>query len=141
MSPDTDARVVILAGGLSPERDVSVRSGRRVAEALRRDGFGDVAIAQALQAAAAFSTFSCTSLGTFRVAAPGSRLSVVDGTVVALTMEHAMMAARARLLAEPGVPNLALASLKYTVGMPGPRASSQRKRWRAMNCPGAARCS
>lgn len=38
MSPDTDARVVILAGGLSPERDVSVRSGRRVAEALRRTG-------------------------------------------------------------------------------------------------------
>ena len=28
-------QVVILAGGLSPERDVSIRSGRRVAEALR----------------------------------------------------------------------------------------------------------
>jgi len=38
MSPETDARIVILAGGLSPERDVSVRSGRRVAEALRRTG-------------------------------------------------------------------------------------------------------
>ncbi len=28
-------RVIVLAGGLSPERDVSIRSGRRVAEALR----------------------------------------------------------------------------------------------------------
>jgi D-alanine-D-alanine ligase len=32
-------RVVVLAGGLSHERDVSVRSGRRVAEALRDAGF------------------------------------------------------------------------------------------------------
>ncbi|CUR55056.1 D-alanine--D-alanine ligase [metagenome] len=31
-------RVVVLAGGLSHERDVSLRSGRRVAEALRNDG-------------------------------------------------------------------------------------------------------
>ena len=31
-------RVVILAGGLSPERDVSLRSGRRVADALRQTG-------------------------------------------------------------------------------------------------------
>ena len=33
-----DARVVVLAGGLSHERDVSLRSGRRVAEALRAAG-------------------------------------------------------------------------------------------------------
>jgi D-alanine-D-alanine ligase len=33
------ARVVVLAGGLSHERDVSLRSGRRVAEALRAAGF------------------------------------------------------------------------------------------------------
>ncbi len=33
-----DARVVILAGGLSHEREVSLRSGRRVAEALRSAG-------------------------------------------------------------------------------------------------------
>jgi D-alanine-D-alanine ligase len=32
-------RVVVLAGGLSPERDVSLRSGRRVAEELRDAGF------------------------------------------------------------------------------------------------------
>jgi D-alanine-D-alanine ligase len=32
------ARVVVLAGGLSHERDVSLRSGRRVAEALRETG-------------------------------------------------------------------------------------------------------
>jgi D-alanine-D-alanine ligase len=32
------ASVVVLAGGLSHERDVSVRSGRRVAEALRHNG-------------------------------------------------------------------------------------------------------
>ncbi len=32
------ARVVVLAGGLSHERDVSLRSGRRVAEALRSTG-------------------------------------------------------------------------------------------------------
>ncbi len=31
-------RVVVLAGGLSHERDVSLRSGRRVAEAMRNDG-------------------------------------------------------------------------------------------------------
>src|SRR3954464_3878822 len=31
-------RVVVLAGGLSHERDVSLRSGRRVAEALREHG-------------------------------------------------------------------------------------------------------
>ena len=30
--------IVILAGGLSHERDVSIRSGRRVAEALRSVG-------------------------------------------------------------------------------------------------------
>ena len=30
--------IVILAGGLSHERDVSIRSGRRVAEALRAVG-------------------------------------------------------------------------------------------------------
>ena len=33
-----DGRVVVLAGGLSHERDVSLRSGRRVAEALRDSG-------------------------------------------------------------------------------------------------------
>lgn len=33
-----EARVVVLAGGLSHERDVSLRSGRRVAEALRDAG-------------------------------------------------------------------------------------------------------
>ncbi len=33
-----EGRVVVLAGGLSHERDVSLRSGRRVAEALRHDG-------------------------------------------------------------------------------------------------------
>jgi D-alanine-D-alanine ligase len=32
------ARVVVIAGGLSPERDVSLRSGRRVAEDLREAG-------------------------------------------------------------------------------------------------------
>ncbi|HET9655198.1 MAG TPA: D-alanine--D-alanine ligase [Kineosporiaceae bacterium] len=35
---NTDPRVLILAGGLSHERDVSLRSGRRVAEALRDAG-------------------------------------------------------------------------------------------------------
>jgi D-alanine-D-alanine ligase len=35
----TSTRVVVLAGGLSHERDVSVRSGRRVTEALRDSGF------------------------------------------------------------------------------------------------------
>jgi len=39
----TSPRVVILAGGLSHERDVSLRSGRRVAEALRSTGL-DVAV-------------------------------------------------------------------------------------------------
>ena len=38
MTSSTDGRVVVLAGGLSPERDVSLRSGRRVAEALRQTG-------------------------------------------------------------------------------------------------------
>ena len=31
--------VLVLAGGLSHEREVSVRSGRRLAEALRSKGF------------------------------------------------------------------------------------------------------
>ena len=35
---DTPARVVVLAGGMSHERDVSLRSGRRVAEALKSAG-------------------------------------------------------------------------------------------------------
>ena len=35
MSTDSALRVVVLAGGLSHERDVSVRSGRRISEALR----------------------------------------------------------------------------------------------------------
>lgn len=40
MDPDlvADGRIVVLAGGLSHERDVSLRSGRRVAEALRAAG-------------------------------------------------------------------------------------------------------
>jgi D-alanine-D-alanine ligase len=38
MSSDIVGRVIVLAGGLSPERDVSIRSGRRVAEALRIAG-------------------------------------------------------------------------------------------------------
>jgi len=38
MSNATNGRVVVLAGGLSPERDVSIRSGRRVADALRVAG-------------------------------------------------------------------------------------------------------
>lgn len=37
-SSSTVGRVVVLAGGLSPERDVSQRSGRRVADALRLSG-------------------------------------------------------------------------------------------------------
>ncbi len=40
MSRATSAgRVIVLAGGLSHERDVSLRSGRRVSEALRTGGF------------------------------------------------------------------------------------------------------
>ena len=39
-----DSTVVVLAGGLSHERDVSLRSGRRVAEALRSTG-SDVSVA------------------------------------------------------------------------------------------------
>ena len=37
-APPSSSRVVVLAGGLSHERDVSLRSGRRVAEALRDTG-------------------------------------------------------------------------------------------------------
>jgi len=35
---NTETKVTVLAGGLCPERDVSIRSGRRVAEALRDAG-------------------------------------------------------------------------------------------------------
>jgi D-alanine-D-alanine ligase len=38
MSSTVPGRVLVLAGGLSPERDVSLRSGRRVADALRLTG-------------------------------------------------------------------------------------------------------
>ncbi|MDQ1290065.1 MAG: D-alanine-D-alanine ligase [Actinomycetota bacterium] len=38
----TDLRVLVLAGGLSHERDVSLRSGRRVADALREAGIQTV---------------------------------------------------------------------------------------------------
>ncbi len=37
-APPSSSRIVVLAGGLSHERDVSLRSGRRVAEALRDTG-------------------------------------------------------------------------------------------------------
>lgn len=37
-SPRDDLTVVVLAGGLSHERDISIRSGRRVADALRTAG-------------------------------------------------------------------------------------------------------
>lgn len=37
-TPAGDGRILVLAGGLSHERDVSLRSGRRVAEALRSTG-------------------------------------------------------------------------------------------------------
>ena len=43
MSTASNGRVVVLAGGLSAERDVSIRSGRRVADALRGAGV-DVAV-------------------------------------------------------------------------------------------------
>jgi D-alanine-D-alanine ligase len=52
----TDSRVLVLAGGLSYERDVSLRSGRRVLDALRAAGLhaelrdADVALLPALQA-------------------------------------------------------------------------------------------
>src|SRR5680860_1926598 len=36
--PEIEGRIVVLAGGLSHERDVSLRSGRRVAGALRESG-------------------------------------------------------------------------------------------------------
>jgi D-alanine-D-alanine ligase len=39
VSTSSTTRVLVLAGGLSHERDVSIRSGRRVAEALRDAGF------------------------------------------------------------------------------------------------------
>lgn len=42
-----DLRVLVLAGGLSHERDVSLRSGRRVADALRHVGGVDVSVADA----------------------------------------------------------------------------------------------
>ncbi|CAB4962668.1 unannotated protein [freshwater metagenome] len=38
MSSNIEGHVIVLAGGLSPERDVSLRSGRRVADALRVAG-------------------------------------------------------------------------------------------------------
>ncbi len=38
-SEGKDAHVLILAGGLSHERDVSIRSGRRIGQALQRAGF------------------------------------------------------------------------------------------------------
>jgi len=43
MTNASQGQVVVLAGGLSPERDVSIRSGRRVADALRVVGV-DVAV-------------------------------------------------------------------------------------------------
>ncbi|MEH1124592.1 D-alanine--D-alanine ligase family protein [Micromonospora sp. CPCC 206061] len=52
----TDLRVLVLAGGLSYERDVSLRSGRRVLDALRSAGIeaeqrdADVSLLPALQA-------------------------------------------------------------------------------------------
>ena len=51
----TDLRVLVLAGGLSYERDVSLRSGRRVLDALRAAGIdaelrdADVALLPALR--------------------------------------------------------------------------------------------
>ena len=61
MSSSDAGRVVVLAGGLSPERDVSVRSGRRVADALRVTGLAvDVLDADAgLLAALAADRPSC----------------------------------------------------------------------------------
>jgi D-alanine-D-alanine ligase len=56
MGRDAELRVLVLAGGLSYERDVSLRSGRRVLDALRAAGLqaelrdADVALLPALQA-------------------------------------------------------------------------------------------
>jgi D-alanine-D-alanine ligase len=56
MGTDTELRVLVLAGGLSYERDVSLRSGRRVLDALRGAGLqadlcdADVALLPALRA-------------------------------------------------------------------------------------------
>lgn len=56
MGTDAELRVLVLAGGLSYERDVSLRSGRRVLDALRGAGLqadlsdADVALLPALQA-------------------------------------------------------------------------------------------
>src|SRR5690348_14453769 len=55
MASGDDVRVMVLAGGLSYERDVSLRSGRRVLDALRDVGVqaelhdSDVALLPALQ--------------------------------------------------------------------------------------------
>ncbi|RZU51019.1 D-alanine-D-alanine ligase [Krasilnikovia cinnamomea] len=55
MGTEEDVRVLVLAGGLSYERDVSLRSGRRVLDALRAAGLqadmrdADVALLPALQ--------------------------------------------------------------------------------------------
>ncbi|MEV1286773.1 D-alanine--D-alanine ligase [Micromonospora sp. NPDC049679] len=55
-APISDVRVLVLAGGLSYERDVSLRSGRRVIDALRSSGVdaelrdADAALLPALQA-------------------------------------------------------------------------------------------
>ncbi|GAA1590133.1 D-alanine-D-alanine ligase [Actinoplanes couchii] len=56
MGTNDDVRVLVLAGGLSYERDVSLRSGRRVLDALRSTGMtaelhdADVALLPSLQA-------------------------------------------------------------------------------------------
>ncbi|MCY7326003.1 MAG: D-alanine--D-alanine ligase, partial [Microbacteriaceae bacterium] len=40
MNHTSDRSIVVLAGGLSHERDVSLRSGRRVADSLSEHGIG-----------------------------------------------------------------------------------------------------
>ena len=43
----SDLNVIVIAGGLSPEREVSLRSGSRVADALRRAGGVEVEVISA----------------------------------------------------------------------------------------------
>lgn len=66
--PDTSPTVLVLCGGLSPERDVSIRSGRRVAEALRGQGM-----------AVTVSDVDADLLGKLDSAAPDCVLPLLHG--------------------------------------------------------------
>ena len=136
MSIASNGRVVVLAGGLSPERDVSIRSGRRVADALRVAGVdvGVLDVDARLMAALAADRPACVV--PLLHGRPGEDGAMRD-VLVALGLPFVGLGAL-------GVPS-GVRQADRVVARRGRRGRRARARWRCRTRPSASsvppRCS